>query len=198
LLQNLPNGFFLIPFNSFDWSCRGASLDTNDEDGWTPLLSACSAGQTSIVRLLVSSPGKVDVNHRNNSGASALHYACSKGHLEIVKLLIESGANVNQKDKYGGTPLHRVASNTNVKTRASNEPIIDLLLNNGVDINVQDGNGDTPLHAACVQGNRKAAEKLIMAGAQVVDNDDKKLPFELCEDRSTAEALINLAKQYRK
>ena len=71
-----------------------------------------------------------------------------------TRLLLDHGANVNIKDKYGLTPLHR--AKTEEQTR--------LLLDHGADINAKNGWGITPLH----QPNTEAQTKLLLeAGADV-------------------------------
>ncbi|MFB0553585.1 MAG: M56 family metallopeptidase, partial [Phycisphaerae bacterium] len=45
------------------------------------------------------------------AGASQLHQAAAAGDLERVKLLISNGANVNEKDEKGWTPLHTASYN---------------------------------------------------------------------------------------
>lgn len=87
-LEHLPRRFYLLPHL-----------------GWTPLMSAASAGHLPIVSLLLRKDA--DVNVANDTQRTALFYACSKGHAEIVKQLLKSGAQVNTTDETGSTPLHR-------------------------------------------------------------------------------------------
>jgi len=48
-----------------------------------------------------------DVNSVDfTTGNSGLHYACEKGFTDMVKLLLANGANPNQKNRRGQTPLH--------------------------------------------------------------------------------------------
>ena len=61
-----------------------------DEDGWTPLMSACSSGRDAMVERLIAA--EADVNATNASSLTALHYAASKGHIRILELLLSAGA----------------------------------------------------------------------------------------------------------
>lgn len=93
-----------------------AMLDTGKVDytkrnryGGNALIPACERGHVETVRLLVSR-SKIDVNHINNLGWTALLEAVilSDGgprHIEIVKLLLAAGADPNIADRDGVTPL---------------------------------------------------------------------------------------------
>ena len=94
----------------------GAMLDTGNVDyakrnryGGNALIPACERGHVETVRLLLSR-SKIDVNHVNNLGWTALLEAVilSDGgprHIEIVKLLLAAGADPNIADNDGVTPL---------------------------------------------------------------------------------------------
>ena len=47
----------------------------------------------------------IDINIQDKAGFSALHYAVWWKNLPIIKTLINNGANVNQVDKKGNSPL---------------------------------------------------------------------------------------------
>jgi ankyrin repeat protein len=79
---------------------RGAIVNTHDDGGWTPFMSACSAGNVQIVRLLVQAKAKVD-EEEENSQCTPLHMASSKGHLDVVKELLQAGASSNSVDGIG-------------------------------------------------------------------------------------------------
>lgn len=56
-------------------------IDVIDDTATTPLILAASAGKYNIVEVLIKC--KANVNHKNDSGHSALQYACSKGWDEV-------------------------------------------------------------------------------------------------------------------
>ena len=67
--------------------------------------------------------------------------------LEMVQLLIARGANVNARNNFNYTALHKAVSNF-MKPDANEkncEKILKILFDKGAEINAQDGNGTTPL-----------------------------------------------------
>ena len=86
--------------------------------------------------------------------------AIKKDDIARVQKLIESGADVNQINENGQTPLHAACFFDSLK-------IVRLLLKKGAKktINVQNKNGLTPLHWACEKNNLKTTELLLKNGA---------------------------------
>ncbi|CAO3625586.1 unnamed protein product [Cunninghamella blakesleeana] len=68
-----------------------------------------------------------------------LWVAAGDGQLERVKELVEAGANVNEKDEFGYTPLHAAVS-------YNQKEVLEYLLNNGGNVNIEDDDKDTPLY----------------------------------------------------
>jgi len=87
----------------------GADLNVQAPLMGTPLLYACSIGNTQAARMLIEA--KADVNLPNSTtGYTPLLMACQSGDKELVKLLIAAGADVNAKAVLNGketdlTPL---------------------------------------------------------------------------------------------
>lgn len=93
-----------------------ATLHQPNNDGWTPLHSAChmlnaqEAGITILKQLVVGKANLNGVTRRGpgsfSCGWTALHIACAYG-LEILAIkLICAGANVNTVNSVGWTPLY--------------------------------------------------------------------------------------------
>ena len=59
-----------------------------------------------------------------------MHGAAFTGRMEVVELLIANGANVNAKDKDGGTPLLHA-------TLSGHREIVELLISKGADVNAK-------------------------------------------------------------
>lgn len=73
------------------------------------------------------------MNEPNAYGNTPLHVACYNGQDVVVNELIDSGANVNQKNEKGFTPLHFAAASTHGAL------CLELLVGNGADVNMKVG-----------------------------------------------------------
>lgn len=87
--------------------------------------------------------------------------ACQEGHLVVVTTLIEAGANVNQTNKDGATPLYWASVNGHCE-------IVQALLKADADVNIaRSDKGYNPLMAASHSGNVNIVMALIEAGTDV-------------------------------
>lgn len=100
--------------------------------------------------------------------------------VDLVKLLVNNGANINEKNFGGRTPMHTSV----VISQGETLKISEYLIEKGADINAQDDDGNTPLHVAFSVGNKDAVDLLIKSGA------DTKI-------RNNAGALYNQVAGYR-
>lgn len=91
---------------------------------------------------------------------SPLHQAASIGDVARIEEYIAKGEPVNAKDDQGNTPLHYAYYHGHPEA-------IDRLIAYGADLNIRNQDGDTPLDMAHIA----EAEKLIAAGARVLDRD---------------------------
>lgn len=118
---------------------RNIDVSSSDATGWTPLISASSAGHASVVSSLLRARCEVDAATR--AGRTALSYAASKGHAAVVHQLLEHGCEPNLADRRGNTPLHFAAV-------AGAPAVVSLLVQAGAATTRGDGDGNTPAHLA--------------------------------------------------
>ncbi len=88
-----------------------------------------------------------------------MHWATSVNDRKLVRLLIEKGADLNEKNNRGYTPLHWAAYH-------GAAGIIPDLINAGAVINEKNNDGKTPLQIAQEKGIMKAANILMEAEVQ--------------------------------
>ena len=94
-------------FAAFILSC-GATASDSDEEGVTPLHTACHLKVTNIIKVkkvelfnfndvskLILATG-ANVNATTTEGQTPLHYAAKVRALEVIKLLFENKVNLNE------------------------------------------------------------------------------------------------------
>jgi len=113
---------------------------TTGESPDSSLFEAAVAGNLEAVKQHIAAGTDLNQTDPNPFGSkgSALHAAAAFGYNEVAVALIEGGADVNQKDKEGQTPLHMAALFCYPK-------IAQALLNNGADKTIKDNDGQTAL-----------------------------------------------------
>lgn len=137
---------------------NGASVNEQDIDGASPLYNAENG---EIVSLLVSKGANVN---DGVNGTTPLH-ASMNGSLDTVQALIRHGANINCKNHYGSTPLHRA-------TFFGRVDVVQELLKHDVNVIEQDNSGTTCLHEASRFGYLEIV-KLIIPYSNLEFKDNK-------------------------
>ena len=97
--------------------------------------------------------------------SSSLVNSASTGDVATVSRLIDQGADVNEKDEVGITPLVGAA-------HYGSKVIVALLIAKGADVNLTDNYSETPLHMAAKEGYEDIAELLISKGAEINAKDN--------------------------
>ena len=85
---------------------HGADPNVQDTYGWTPLMRAVYGNKRNAAIALLASD-RVDLEARDDRGATALHVAVERGHRELVAALIEHGADSSSTDDAGRGLLHK-------------------------------------------------------------------------------------------
>ena len=166
----------------------GADPDIADDSGETPLHVAAHVGNYEAVKLFLGR--RVSVNLKDEYfGRTPLHLAAHGWHADIVWLLLLNGANPNERDRSGRTPLH-YAVYTRPEVRVAR-----ILLEAGADPNIQDAYGRTPLHYAVFHDNPRIISLLLRYGADPNIKDNKGMtPLDLARSRGKMKAAEAIAK----
>lgn len=161
---------------------QGADINARDYFGSTALIIAAENGHSEIVKLLLDKGA--DVNAKDNFGTTSLMAASGnagtakmlvekhpdgkvsislsmavvQSGTEAVELLLKNGADVNAKDRYGGTALARAAY-------AGHTEAVRLLLRRNADVNTKRNDGCTPLMLAAEEDNSEIIRMLLGANA---------------------------------
>ncbi|XP_043480215.1 ankyrin-2-like [Leptopilina heterotoma] len=138
---------------------RNARIDRGDQDGNTPLHLAIKAKHTDVVYLLVE---KNTVNLLNYIKKAPLHMAVANSNNQVVEVLLSSGANPNEPDAIGDTPLHAAVS-----MGRPNLKIITLLMDHEADGNLLSDALFTPLYLAVASGHIQVVKILVKYDARI-------------------------------
>ena len=87
---------------------HGAEVNRADIYGWTPLMRAAFETRHGVVDALLGAP-ELDLNARNEVGATALHLAAFSGSADIVAALLSHGSAADVLDDEGRTPAEAAA-----------------------------------------------------------------------------------------
>jgi ankyrin repeat protein len=104
---------------------NGANVNPTTELGRTPLISSTIEGNLEMAKLLLDHDADISIKD-NNYKMTALHFAALYGQLDIAEALLNKGANVNEMDGAGKTPL-------DYTNNYGHEKVAKLLISSGAD-----------------------------------------------------------------
>ncbi len=155
---------------------KGANINEQNDNGFSPLMTAAFRGRSEIFNLLSDAGAAKDKviksSHKNYQyeGMNLFYLALKGGNLEIVKKL-SSPENLNNKFDMA-SPLHFAA-------HLCHEDVVDFLIDKGANVNALNKKGKTPLHKASERNCFPAVASLLEAGADPLIKDSKnKLAYE--------------------
>ena len=103
--------------------------DATQESRERALCWACEYGRKDAAEFLLGH--KVSV-HALVSGQTPLHWAVLGGHIEVIRLLLSHGADLEEKNAYGGTALGQgLWTANNVRSDAEYLKVLDALIEAG-------------------------------------------------------------------
>lgn len=209
--QELPQAAMLTPPQESEIDVP--DVDTRGPDGVTPLMSAvCCGGVQSrtFQGAWLGSPepwepllggGACPQAHTVGTGETPLHLAARFSRPTAARRLLEAGANPNQPDRAGRTPLHTAVAadaqevcqlllhsrQTEVDARTEDgstalmlaarlavEDLVEELIAAQADVGARDKWGKTALHWAAAVNNARAARSLLQAGADKDAQDSRE------------------------
>ncbi|KAG7244832.1 hypothetical protein INR49_029851, partial [Caranx melampygus] len=192
---------------------RGASVNAQDNELWTPLHAAATCGHAGLVKILIAHGA--DLLAVNSDGNMPYDLCEDDPTLDIIETamanrgitqeminetrasterrmlgdiqeLLRQGEEVNQQDSQGATLLHIAAANGYVQAA-------ELLLEGGARMDLRDSDGWQPLHAAACWGQMHVAELLVSHGASLnAKTFLDETPIDLCEDEEFRAILLDL------
>ncbi len=112
----------------------GEDINHIGGDGYHLLKSAAEQNDIEFVQALLDAGAEVDTT---STGGTALHTALSNDHLEIAELLIAAGADINQQDVDGWSPLFCCRSRKAVR----------MIVDADVDLSLEDDVGATAMES---------------------------------------------------
>ena len=117
---------------------HGADVDAKCLNGTSPLLLALDNLEPEIAELLLkkgTDASSLTVGERNEQ---ALAIATTHDYVDVAILLIQKGADVNERHRFGFTPLMQAAKRGHVK-------ILKALIDAGANVDAEDKDGNTAL-----------------------------------------------------
>lgn len=152
----------------------------------TPLFRAITDGNASAVQKLLAAGEDANESYGIDD-ESALMVAAVEGRAEIVKLLLDAGANPNQGDMHGYTPLLSAVC-------ADSLPAVELLIAAGADIHARCGkSGANALQDAAAGCHVEITHALLHAGADAnADETEDGLTTLMCAVQALCPALVEL------
>ena len=138
----------------------GASLETANDLGYTPLMAAIQADHDEVIDFLLKSGANVNPEivvrpeYSTLGGLSPLNVAAQKGNVAVVKKLIKREVDVNRRSGNGWTSLKSAA-------QKGSFDIVKALLDAGADPNIADDTNYTALMNA-VNGEHESIVKILL------------------------------------
>ena len=161
-----------------------------DYDNNTPLNLACINNQAFTMHYLLTKGANPNI--LNKKQQNSLFFFIHDCDSYAIKKIIKEGANINQQDIYGNTPLHQYLLVHNYDFSCFKE-----FLNCGADIKLVNVKKQSPLHIAVLTCNSGAVKALLENGADINLQDiDGKTPLDYAVNKNFTE-IIKLMEEYK-
>jgi ankyrin repeat protein len=99
----------------------GIPADFETKHSETPLLAACSMGDSEVVSKLLRMGASINMEAKN--GSFPLAEACKANHFKLVSLLIDGGVDINYSNRFGDTALIQMVNSAfEVNSNGAKDP----------------------------------------------------------------------------
>jgi hypothetical protein len=148
------------------WHIRNLLQDTVLDDHVSSRIHSCIQDALNLKHYIAAETllPYISARHNDSRSSELLHHQIRRNDDKGVSLLLDHGANVNQSDPKGHSPLQ-------VAARRSSLEIVKCLLSKGAAPNKRNGKGELPLSLAIAGGREDVVQCLLEHGA------DPNLPF---------------------
>ena len=154
--SRLERSLYSEDINEVRWGIRnGANMNATNHSNMTPLMFAARIRKDyAICRVLLEAGASVYT--RNGYARTALHEALrsDSDNYDIVNLLLNHGAVLNDKDKFGLTPLHLAACHQPLRT-------VQMLVGRGANLYAVSNQGHYPVETAYHDAQYFRSEKIM-------------------------------------
>jgi serine/threonine protein kinase len=136
-----------------------------------------------LLLTLLAAP-KLAVDSCNQDQNTPFHYFCQKfdhpAMLGPFNRFIERGANVNARNTFGETPMHKAIFNQSLKLG-----MVDMLWARGAELEIKSESGETALHYAVRLGREDMVKFLIQKGADLnAKSSSGKTPLDVAQEEN--------------
>ena len=128
-----------------------------------PITLALAENRLNVLKWLLEKGANLNI-----TGKPAIVVAASSCVTDVIELLIGAGADVNAKNVFNASPLHKASAYGEVG-------VIEKLLDRGADIHLKERSGKTSLYMAAEYGHANAIRALEQRGADVNARDNQGL-----------------------
>ncbi|CAH1397503.1 unnamed protein product [Nezara viridula] len=165
------------------------NADVNAEmhpDCMTSLYIASRAGHLEVVKVLVEGDASLKQRDCGNYNLTPFQIALLNGRISVVRFLSLHGANIDERDTVGNTPLYTAAWN-------GMDTMVKTLIELGANLKSRVGQlGLTAVHAAAARGHAQVVELLLREGADPdIKDRNHATPLHWASSLEVAKVLLN-------
>lgn len=137
--------------NNIMWlKSKGADINFQDNDGYTPLMYAsvvCSSCEKNkLIKFMIEQKANVNLKNKNGDTVILIILTTWNNRLSLLTslqyLLYLGNANINVKNNLGITPLMQIAKISGILSKSF---VLDYVINHDANINMTDNDGNTAL-----------------------------------------------------